>query len=108
MSKSVLVSYLERNKKFTIPSDRDVLDIQYLRKEFLNANDRNVNLVVTFQAYEKDWDAYVEIEEHEDIPNKSKVMAVVMPVLQESCSTPSVFESKTSKKVFLHFCTLPL
>ena len=108
MSKSVLVSYLERNKKFTIPSDKDVSDIQYLRKEFLNAfafNDRNVNLVVTFQAYEKDWDAYVEIEEHDDIPNKSKLMAVVMPVLQESCSTPSVSGSKTSQKVFLHFCT---
>ena len=102
MSKNLLVSYLERNKKFSIPTEKDITDVEYLRRKFIDAfsfSDRNVYLVITFQAYEPDWDSYVEIEDDADIPNMAKLKAVVMPVLQETCSTPSVSECGSSKKV---------
>ena len=91
-SKNVLVSYLERNKKFSLPEGKELSDIEYLRKEFLKAfafNERSVNLVVTFQIFEKEWDEFVEIEEDAVIADKAKLKAVVMPILGETCLTPS-------------------
>lgn len=89
-TKNVLVSYLKRNKKFTLPQGKELSDVQYLRKEFLKAfafSERCVNLVVTF---EKEWDEYVEIEEDATIADKAKLKAVVMPILKETCSTLSL------------------
>lgn len=90
-TKNVLVSYLERNKKFTLPVEKELSDIEYLRKEFLKAfafNERCLNLV-TFQVFESEWDEFVEIEEDAVIADKAKVKDVVMPVLGETCSSPS-------------------
>lgn len=36
-TKIMLVSYLERNKKFTLPVEKELSDVEYLKKEFLKA-----------------------------------------------------------------------
>ena len=91
-TKNVLISYLEWNKKFTLPVKKELSDVEFLRKEFLKAfafNERSVNLIVTFQIFEKEWDEFVEIEEDAVIADKAKLKAVVMPILGETCSTLS-------------------
>ena len=85
---NVLVSYLERNKKFTLPINKEMSDVEFLRKEFLKVfafNERRVNLLVTFEIFEKElWNDFVKIEEDSMIPVK-----VVTPILGETSSTPS-------------------
>ena len=91
-TKIMLVSYLERNKKFTLPVEKELSDVEYLKKEFLKAfalNEWSVNLVLSFQIFEKEWDELVEIKDDAVIVDKAKVRAVVMSILGETCSTPS-------------------
>ena len=81
-TKNVLVSYLERNRNFTIPIEK-LSDIEYLRKEFLKAlafNKRYTNLL-TFQVFEKEWDEF----EDAGLADKAKVKAVDL-CLGETCS----------------------
>ena len=87
----MLLSYLEQNK-FTLPVDKEISDVEFLRKEFLKAfacNERSVNLIL-FEIFEKDpWNDFVEIEEDATILDKSKLKAVVTPILGKTSSTPS-------------------
>ena len=55
--KEVLVSYLERNKVVSIPVSESADELSYLKKEFNNivSFGSNVNLLVTFQKFDKDW-----------------------------------------------------
>ena len=41
-----------------------------------------------FQVFEKEWDEFVEIKDAV-IADKAKVKAVVMPILGETCLSPS-------------------
>ena len=93
MPRTVLISYLDRNKAFTIPDNKKVYDVEYLRGEFIKAfsfHSQNVNIEITFQKYDTEWDAYVDLEDDSSVDHKDKLKAVVMPVLRESstCSTP--------------------
>ena len=82
----VPVSYLERKKKFSLPTVKDLSDVEYLKREFLTAfafkQERAVNLSVSFQSFDKEFNDFVEVEEDDDIPDKTKLKAVVMRCLE--------------------------
>ena len=75
MAKKVLVSYLERNKIFEIPGTVKN-EIAYLTSQVLKGFnftfDTNVNLEVTFQKYDKDWDKYLDVEKDYQVEDKDR------------------------------------
>ena len=77
--KTVLVSYLERNKVIRIPESKKENDIDYLAKEFKKvfAFDRNVNILLTFQKFDQDWNEYIDLDDDSVLCNKDKIKAVV-------------------------------
>ena len=83
MARSVLVTYLERNKVFTFPSSGNGLKLleEQCRKEF--KFDSSVD--VTFQRLEvdDDWgEIYIDLDEDSTLNHKDRVKAVVTPVLR--------------------------
>ena len=91
-TKPVLVNYAERNKIFHIPKSIDVPDVVYLEGEFRKEFKfkRNVNLDISFQRFEKDWDDYVEVDKNGSLMNKEKLKAVVTPLLVSDGSLSEV------------------
>ena len=88
ISKKVLVSYLDRNKIIQIPSiDSD--ELVYLKKEFRSnfCFGENVNIDVTFQKFDPDWNDYIDLESPLVLAHKDKLKAIVTPLLRDS--TPS-------------------
>lgn len=83
--KSVLVSYLERNKRIEIPRDkpRGMTDVQYIESVFKSvfSFDRNVKLCITFQRFDTDWNEFVDLELGDDINHKDILKVVVSPLL---------------------------
>ena len=87
--KSILVTYLERNKIFTLlprRSDDGASDVTILeelfRKEF--KFDSNVTLEITFQRLQvdSDWgEIYIDLDDDSTLNHKDKLKAVVTPVL---------------------------
>ena len=86
MARDVLVSYLERNKKLSIPEDEASSDIEFLRGEFIThfCFDKNVKLQITFQHYDADWEQYVDLEEDAVVCHKDKLKVIVIPRLSDS------------------------
>ena len=84
-TKSVLVNYFERNKVFSIPQSTDIPDLSYLEKEFRKEFklQANVNLEISFQQFEKDWEEYVELEKSCILNHREKLKAVVTPLLTD-------------------------
>ena len=87
--KSILVTYLERNKIFTLlprrsgdaASDVTILE-ELFRKEF--KFDSNVSLEITFQRLQvdSDWgEIYIDLDDDSTLNHKDKLKAVVTPVL---------------------------
>ena len=95
VTKSVLVSYIDRNKVIRIPHGKPsgLDDLQFLESEFktLFSFQKNIRLCVTFQRYDKDW---VDLEPTDIIENKDKLGAVV--------------SNQWEKVANLHFYTIPL
>ena len=81
-TKSVLVSYLERNKVIRVPIVKEDTDLEFIRKEFIKlySFEENVRLCLSFQRSDEDWKDYIEIE-GDDIKNKEKIKVIVIPVL---------------------------
>ena len=77
--KVVLVSYLERNKKISIPEHKSEGDVEYLRREFLKSfySEKNVKLHITFQHFDPEWEEYVDLDEDTVVPHKKKLKAIV-------------------------------
>ena len=80
MAKRVLLSYLERNKIVDIPERKEENDVQYMKNEFLNI----FNLIddvtvddVFFQKFDEEWDAFIDLEDDDELNDKDKVKAVV-------------------------------
>ena len=94
VKKSVLISYLERNKKVEIPSSKPscMTDIAYLESIFksLFSFESNVNLCITFQRYDRDWDEFVDLETNDLVNDKDKLKAIVSPILGQPTSSVSV------------------
>ena len=81
----VLVSYLERKQVFEVPSDIED-DISYrtskVMKEF--TFDTNVNLEVTFQKYDEEWDDYLDVGKDYKVETKDRLSAVITPRLADT------------------------
>ena len=85
MEKCVLVSYGERNKIISIPESKRESDLKYLSHKFKNVFSfgENVNLLITFQKFDRDWCEYLDLEENCCLSNKDKIKAVVTPILKD-------------------------
>lgn len=83
MAKNVLISYGERNKVLRIPQVINEPDVRHLEKEFRKEFKflGNVNLDISFQRFDNDWEEYVELDESCTIKNKEKLKAIVTPLL---------------------------
>ena len=81
--KQVLVSFMDRRKVLKIPSNLEMSDVSFLTKEFQKefSYDGNVNVIVTFQRYDPEWDKTVDLDPECLIKDKDKLTAVVTPVL---------------------------
>ena len=92
--KEVLVLYLERNKVVSIPVSESADELSYL-KEFNNifSFGSNVNLLVTFQKFDKDWGEYINLEIPAVLSDKDKLKAVVTPLLVDSTPVQSSLSS---------------
>ena len=86
--KVVLVSYCDSNKKIAIPSGEN--DINYLteecRKQF--SFGCNVNVKLTFQKFDPDWDCFVDLDDSYVATSKDKLKLLVTPLLQDNFPTP--------------------
>lgn len=82
-TKSVLVTYLERNKVLKIADSNDSSDVKRLEEEFRKEFkfDSNVRLIITFQRYDRDWEEFVDLDDECTLLNKDKLKAVVTPLL---------------------------
>lgn len=89
--KSVLVTYSERNKVFRIPKSIEFPDLIYLEKEFKKEFkfQPNINLEISFQRFEKDWEEFVEVDKDCTLNDKEKLKAVVTPLLVTDVSSQS-------------------
>ncbi len=82
------MSYLDRNKVIQIPSI-DADELVYLKKEFRRnfCFGENVNIDVTFQKFDPDWNDYIDLESPLLLAHKDKLKAIVTPLLRDN--TPS-------------------
>ena len=83
--RTVLLSYLENNKKITIPANTAKSDLEYLREVFLTSFkfEPNVQLDITIQRFDKDFDEFVDLEGDDEVCHKEKLKAVVTPILAQ-------------------------
>ena len=82
MSKLVLVAYLERKKKITIPKKSTKEEHDYLTQQFLHIFDLELSVKpqqVTFQRFDPEWDEYIDLEADEGLQNRDKLKVVVTP-----------------------------
>lgn len=96
-TRSVLISYLERNKVFTIPASNKMPDVSYLEKEFRKEFkfQGNVSIAITLQRYDEMWEEYIDVDESCKLQNKEKLKAVVIPALSDSFTTPAASSTKS-------------
>ncbi len=87
--KVVLVSYLERNKIIRIPHHSRSNELIYLTKEFkkMFLFGENVNLQVTFQKFDVEWEAYIDLESPVILFHRDKLKAVVTPLLEDNANS---------------------
>ena len=90
--KTVVLSYLGRNKKVFIPANETEGDFVFLRKKVIELFDfkcqRNVKLDITFQKHDDEVDEYIDIEKDEEdevdkIQQKDKLKVIVTPSLTD-------------------------
>ena len=81
--KQVLVTYGDRKKVLKITPNSGLTDVEVLTKSFRTEFkfETNVNVVVTFQRFDPDWDETVDLECESVIKDKDKLIAVVTPLL---------------------------
>lgn len=97
MAKKVFVSYLERKQVFEVSSTVED-DIAHLTTEVLKGFtfDTNVNLDVTFQKYDEDWDEYLDVSKTYKVKEKDRLKAVVIPSLTDTTLGGQSFLPSTS------------
>ena len=98
-TKTVLVSYLEKKKRMVIPPEKSESDFEYLKCEFLTQFkfEQNVKLNITFQKFYTEWpNDYVDLEDTDEIEDKDKLKAVVIPILTQEMPEASACPSTNS------------
>ena len=80
--RKVLVSYLELNKLITIPEATEDGDVKYVTKESRRIFDLDgcENVMIAVQKYDKEWEAFVDLEDGDAILNKDKLKLVMIPI----------------------------
>ena len=65
-------------------------DVEVLTKSFRTEFkfEANVNVVITFQRFDPDWDETVDLESESVINDKDKLIAVVTPLLVTPFTSP--------------------
>ena len=98
-AKTVLLSYLEKNKRIVIPSEKSESDLRYLNNQFIaHFNfESNVKLDITFQRFESEWNEYIDLEDTDEINDKDKLKVVVTPLLGGETPTRCISGSFTDK-----------
>ena len=88
-AKTVLVSYLDRNKLMEIPEHKVETDLMFLDDSFrhLFSYCDNVSITVSFQRFDSEWDEYIELSEGDMIQDRDKLKAVVIPALKTPTNT---------------------
>ena len=81
MSKTVLLSYMERNKVIKVPEG--VRDVAYLDSEFRRSFSfgGNVHVKVVFQKFDNEWNEFIDLEDDAVLDKKEKLKVVVTPLL---------------------------
>lgn len=75
-TKSILVSYLERNKVFKIPQvDEAGEDLVCLKELFKKEFDirPSLDMKISFQRYDQEWEEFVELEKNCFLFHKEKL-----------------------------------
>ena len=82
-SKTVLLKYQEHRRKVIIPAEKDTSDLSFLESSFRKIFnfEKQVNLSISFQRYDADFDELVDLEYGDDIKHLEKLNVVVTPVL---------------------------
>ena len=101
--KTVLLSYLEKNKKITIPASTPKSDLEYLREIFLTSFkfESNVLLDVTFQRFDAEWNEFVDLDNGDEVCHKDKLKAVVTPILAQDTPETSRACSEVNQSLSL-------
>ena len=76
--KTVMVSYLERNKLLKIPDSAES-DLKFLTEVF--RREFKFDLVVTFQRFDSEWGEYIDLEVDSSVCHKDKLKVIVTPLL---------------------------
>ena len=97
--RSVLVSYLERNKVFSLEGTPPEGDIPSLKKDFIQQFkfEPNVRLDITFHRYDTVWEEFVELDEDARVEDRERLKAIVTPIL--AVETPCQSEVDTLSEV---------
>lgn len=103
MARMVLISYLERNKVFKVPNTVED-DSEFLKSEVLQGFKfgTNVNLEVTFQKYDEEWEDYVDVSEDYKVIEKDRLKAVVTPCLMDLNQSLSVSPATSNSTLEVH------
>ena len=103
MAKKVPVSFLERKQVFEVPNIIED-DLSYLTSEVLKGFtfNTNVNLEVTFQKYDKDWDEYLDVSKDYRVEDKDRLKAVVTSSITD---TTLGSQSFSTTEVQFHYQT---
>ena len=91
-SKTVLLVYQENRKKVLIPKEKATSDLKFLESSFrtLFKFEKQVNLVISFQRFDKAFNEFVDLDDDEELRDLEKLSVVVTPVLVTPVLTPPV------------------
>ena len=104
MSKTVLVSFKERNKVLRVSTSTNEQEIACLKEQFFHAFNETITegQLIVFQRYDSEWDSFVDLEEHDTVENRDKLKAVIIEKTGSSINTGSVVNTETSASHLAH------
>lgn len=84
--KKVMVSFNDLNKVISIHSGTGKRDINVLKEQCIRMFKfgSNIKLDMTFQRYDSDWAAFVDLQDSDDLNNKDKLKLVIQPMLTDN------------------------
>ena len=81
-SKTILLKYQENRKKVVISPKEGTKELAFLESVFRKLlNFEQVNVAISFQRYDPDFEEFVDLEEDDELRNMEKLNVVVTPVL---------------------------
>ena len=91
-SKTVLLVYQDNRKKVSIPKEKATSDLKFLESSsrMLFKFQDQVNLVISFQRFDKAFNEFVDLDDDEELHDLEKLNVVVTPILITPIVTPNV------------------